>query len=103
MPTASLSNVTRWAWWRRSDVDRESSNSGAGLFEGAQGGQDGRERNRKAIRETPPAILVTNITMLEYLLLRAHLALPVPHNFLLDFMRPLRYGGQHGDSESGLT
>ena len=78
MPTASLSNVTRWAWWRRSDVDRESSNSGAGLFEGAQGGQDGRERNRKAIRETPPAILVTNITMLEYLLLRAHLALPVP-------------------------
>ena len=31
------------------------------------------------------------------------LALPVPHNFLLDFMRPLRYGGQHGDSESGLT
>ena len=27
--------------------------------------------NRKAIRETPPAILVTNITMLEYLLLRA--------------------------------
>ena len=27
--------------------------------------------NRKAIRETPPAILVTNITMLVYLLLRA--------------------------------
>ena len=27
--------------------------------------------NRAAIRETPPAILVTNITMLEYLLLRA--------------------------------
>ena len=27
--------------------------------------------NRTAIRETPPAILVTNITMLEYLLLRA--------------------------------
>ena len=27
--------------------------------------------NRRAIRETPPAILVTNVTMLEYLLLRA--------------------------------
>ena len=29
------------------------------------------------------------------------LALPVPHNFSLDFMKPLRYGGRHGDSESG--
>ena len=29
------------------------------------------------------------------------LALPVPHNFSLDFMKPLRYGGEHGDSESG--
>ena len=31
------------------------------------------------------------------------LALPLPHNFSLDFMKPLRYGGRHGDSESGLT
>ena len=29
------------------------------------------------------------------------LALPMPHNFSLDFMKPLRYGGEHGDSESG--
>ena len=29
------------------------------------------------------------------------LALPVPHNFSLDFMKPLHYGGEHGDSESG--
>ena len=29
--------------------------------------------------------------------------LPVAHNFLLDFLPPLRYGGRHGDSESGLT
>ena len=28
--------------------------------------------NRRAIRQTPPAILVTNITMLEYMLLRSH-------------------------------
>ena len=33
----------------------------------------------------------------------AGLALPVPHNFSLDFMQPLRYGGRHGDSESGLA
>ena len=31
------------------------------------------------------------------------LALPLPQNFSLDFMKPLRYGGRHGDSESGLT
>ena len=30
-------------------------------------------------------------------------ALPLPQNFLLDFLQPLRYGGRHGDSESGLT
>ena len=28
------------------------------------------------------------------------LALPLPQNFSLDFMKPLRYGGRHGDSES---
>ena len=30
-----------------------------------------------------------------------YLALPMPHNFSLDFMKPLRYRGEHGDSESG--
>ena len=29
------------------------------------------------------------------------LGLPVPHNFSLDFMEPLRYCGQRGGSESG--
>ena len=29
------------------------------------------------------------------------LALPVPHNFSLDFMKPLRYCSQRGGSESG--
>ena len=33
----------------------------------------------------------------------AALALPLPQNFSLDFMKPLRYGGRHGDSESGLA
>ena len=33
----------------------------------------------------------------------AGLALPVPRNFSLDFMQPLRYGGRYGDSESGLA
>ena len=28
---------------------------------------------------------------------------PWPTIFLLDFMKPLRYGGRHGDSESGLA
>ena len=31
------------------------------------------------------------------------LALPVPHKCSLDFMKPLRYRGHHGDSESGQT
>ena len=31
------------------------------------------------------------------------LALPVPHNCSLDFMKPLRYRGHHGDSKSGRT
>ena len=31
------------------------------------------------------------------------LGLPLPQNLSLDFMQPLRYGGRHGDSESGLT
>ena len=35
--------------------------------------------------------------------LTTQLALPVPHNVSLDFVRPLRYGGRHGDSESGFT
>ena len=30
------------------------------------------------------------------------LALPVPRNFLLDFVKPLRYGGRHGDSEGRI-
>ena len=34
-------------------------------------------------------------------LIDSQLALPVPHNFSLDFMKPLHYGGEHGDSESG--
>ena len=29
------------------------------------------------------------------------LGLPVPHKCSLDFMKPLRYRGHHGDSESG--
>ena len=29
------------------------------------------------------------------------LALPLPQNFSLNFMKPLRYRGEHGDSESG--
>ena len=33
----------------------------------------------------------------------ARLALPVPHNCSLDFMKPLRYRGHHGDSKSGRT
>ena len=35
--------------------------------------------------------------------LRRDLALPVPHNCSLDFMKPLRYRGHHGDSKSGRT
>ena len=31
----------------------------------------------------------------------AMLALPVPHNFSLDFMKPLRYCSQRGGAESG--
>ena len=31
------------------------------------------------------------------------LALPVPHNCSLDFIKPLRYRGHHGDSKSGRT
>ncbi len=38
MPTASLSNVTRWAWWRRSDVDRESSIPARGCSRAPRGG-----------------------------------------------------------------
>ena len=30
------------------------------------------------------------------------LGLPLPQNFSLDFTKPLRYGGRHGDSELGL-
>ena len=31
------------------------------------------------------------------------LGLPLPRNFSLDFMKPPRYGGGHGDSETGWT
>ena len=115
------------------------------------------QRTRQALREDPAPILVTNATMLEYMLVRdadapivarsqgtlrwivldeahtyigsraaemallirrvlhrfgvdpsdvrfvatsATLGLPLPQNFSLDFMRPLRYRGGHEDSES---
>ena len=35
--------------------------------------------------------------------LQGALALPVPHNCSLNFMKPLRYRGHHGDSKSGRT
>ena len=34
-------------------------------------------------------------------ILSAELGLPIPHNCSLDFMKPLRYRGHHGDSKSG--
>ena len=45
----------------------------------------------------------TIFTLAVWLVVEAALALPLPQNFSLDFMQPLRYGGRHGDSESGLT
>ena len=52
----------------------------------------GRRPGRRRNRPRPASALPTAPT---------RLALPMPHNFSLDFMKPLRYGGEHGDSESG--
>ncbi len=62
----------------------------------ASTGSDGYTRQILSAYEQQAAIGVRGAAI-------GALALPVPHNFSLDFMQPLRYGGRHGDSESGLT
>ena len=49
---------------------------------------------RQSVCASPPSAFRS-------VLRRTLLALPVPHKCSLDFMKPLRYRGHHGDSESG--